>query len=171
MNDIVRYIANFVLFTLIQVLILNNIGVGWYLNPFIYIVFIMILPLDTPGWVLLLAGFFSGLTIDFFSSTPGLHAAASTFLAFLRPLLLGVLIPRDDYSAGTQPSVNFFGWGWFFRYTLLLVVIHHTTLFLLESLSFSHLPSTLLKILTSSIFTIGLILLSQLYRPGNQKLR
>ena len=86
-KDYLRYILIFILLLLIQLLVLNNINLGGYINPYVYLLFILLLPYGTPRWVLLLVGFFTGLVVDYFSNTLGLHASATLILAFFGPSL------------------------------------------------------------------------------------
>ena len=155
--------TRFIFLVLIQVLILNNIELSGYLNPFLYVLFILMLPFNTPKWLVLLLAFVIGISIDMFSDTGGLHAAASVFLAFLRPVMLKLISPRDGYDAGQQPTIQQFGLGWFLSYAGILVFIHHVVLFYLEAFHFAGFFSTLFRAILSSLFTISLIFISQFF--------
>lgn len=170
-KDIIRHIISFILFVLIQVLVVSQIQIGWVINPFIYIAFVLLLPLETPAWLLLLSGFTMGLTIDAFSDTPGMHAAATVLLAYLRPSVHSIMIPRDTFQPGTQPNVAMFGFPWFLKYVILMTLIHHTALFLLEAFSVHHIWVVLIKALASTVVSILLILLVQLFSLGSRKQR
>lgn len=146
---------------LLQVLILNNIQFSGYLNPFLYILFIILLPFEVPAWSVLVISFLLGLTIDTFTNTLGLHAAASVFMGFVRPYVLKILSPRDGYEPGTLPRVWYFGLPWFLKYSVALVFSHHFVLFFLEVFSFEDFFSTVFRIIASSVFTIVLVVLSQ----------
>ena len=161
-RELTRNIGNFIFLILLQVLVLNHIEFSGFINPYLYVLFIILLPFETPMWVLLLSSFFLGLTIDVFMGTWGINAFASVFMAYLRPYLLKVIAPRDGYEAGTQPNVKFFGFEWFIKYAAVLVVAHHFVLFYTESFKFHQFFSTLLRVILSSIFTLVLIVLSQL---------
>lgn len=170
-KDIVKYIFSFILFVLIQVLVVNQIHLGWVVNPFIYIVFILLLPIEIRGWLLLVIGFVLGITIDSFSNTPGMHAAASVLIAYIRPSIHRVMIPRDTFQPGTQPSMATFGFPWFLKYTIVMTLIHHTAFFMLEAFSVEYIGVVMLKALGSSVATVLLILLVQLFTLGNRKQR
>jgi len=164
-----RYLFNFIFFTLIQVLVLNNIQLSGYVNPYLYIIFIITLPFETPGWLLLLLGFSSGMVIDIFSNTPGMHASATVFMSFLRPYVLRIFAPRDDYQPGTIPTMGYYGAAWFLRYAILLIFAHHLFLFFVEVFSITHFFSTFLRIITSTFFTLVLILIAQLFSKGKKQ--
>ena len=149
-----KYIIHFILLILIQLLVVNNIQVNSYINPFMYILIILILPFDINKSLLLFLGFFTGLTIDIFSNTYGIHAAATTLLAFTRPTLLNLLSSKEAYEAGSSPNINIYGVSWFFKYLIAGTLIHHTSLFFLEVFSFNNFLFTTGKILTHLISTI-----------------
>ena len=114
-NHLPRYIFNFIFLILIQVTVLNNIQFSGYVNPYLYILFIITLPFETPGWLLLVLGFLTGVTIDIFSNTLGMHASATVFMAYLRPFILRAFAPRDEYQPGSLPLMHHYGFSWFFR--------------------------------------------------------
>ncbi|MDP4183988.1 MAG: rod shape-determining protein MreD [Bacteroidota bacterium] len=160
-KQVLKYGGMFIFLVLIQVLILNNIHLGHLITPFFYFLFILLLPFETPRYLQLLLAFFLGLTIDMFTDTAGTHAFACVLAAYARPSILGLLASRDTYESGSLPRVSTLGQSWFFRYALLMVLIHHFALFYLEVFSFSGFFGTFLRALVSSFFTIILILLSQ----------
>ena len=158
-----RNIIRFLVLILIQVLLLNNIQISGYIVPYFYIIFILLMPFETPGWLLLFAGFALGLSVDMFSQTLGMHAAATVFMAFLRPYVLRAISPRDGYETGTFPRIYYQGFEWFLKYTVILVFAHHLVLFYTEIFRFTDFFSTLLRVLLSSIFSVFLIILSQYF--------
>lgn len=165
-NSILRFGLIFILLILLQLLVLNNIQFSGYVNPYVYILFILLLPVEIPSWLLLIISFATGLIIDFFSGSPGMHSSATVMAGFARPYILRVIAPRDGYEAGSSPSMLAYGFRWFLSYTLLIVLIHHTTLFYLEVFRFSEFFRTLLRVILSSLFTASFILLIEFYRRG-----
>lgn len=160
---IYRNIIRFILLVILQIFIFNNIQFSGFINPYIYILFIILLPFETPRWALLFLGFILGFSIDIFSQTFGIHAASTVFLAFFRPGILNAIAPRDGYEAGTFPRLYFYGFNWFLKYTTIMVFIHHLFLFYVEAFTFSDFFITLLRVILSSIFSIILITLSQYF--------
>ncbi len=158
-----RNIVRFAILVLVQVLILNNIQVSDFIVPYFYVLFILLLPFETPKWLLLLSAFVLGLTIDLFMQTPGMHTAATVFMAFLRPKVLEMSAPRDGYEPGTYPRLYYYGFQWFLRYSVILVLAHHFVLFYIEVFRFSEFFSTLLRVLLSSLLSVILIMLSQYF--------
>src|SRR6056297_975075 len=107
-----RNIVRFIVLVLIQVLVMDNVLLGGYMNPYFYILFILLMPFETPRWLLLILGFFTGLTIDLFANTIGMHTAATVFMAFIRPAILSTFAPRDGYEPDTFPRIHFYGFSW-----------------------------------------------------------
>ena len=66
MNQILKNTLRFVILVFIQVAILNNIQISGFINPYVYVLFILLLPFETPNWVLLVLSFFLGLSVDIF---------------------------------------------------------------------------------------------------------
>ena len=152
----------FILLILFQVLILNNIELGGYLNPFLYILFLLMLPFEMADWIVLLLAFLLGITLDMFMDTLGMHSAACVFMAFMRKNILGFMSPREGYEGGKSPNFRDMGISWFFIYSAILVFSHHFVLFFAESFRLSDFFPTLLKIFLSSCFTLVSIIITQL---------
>ena len=161
MNKTALQIIRFVVLVLLQVLVINHIRLGGYVHPYIYLIFIMLLPFSTPKWQLLVLGFVLGLTVDLFTGTPGLHAGATTLMAFCRPSIIKLVTGNQKFENITEPNLGQLGGIWFLRYVLCMVLIHHFALFLLESFSFRLIGQVLLRLLLSvpvSVFLIMMIL-------------
>jgi rod shape-determining protein MreD len=154
------------LLILLQVLLFNNIQFSGYVNPYVYIMFILLLPIEIPSWLLLLLSFATGLIIDFFSGSSGVHTSATVLAGFVRPYILRIVSPKDGYEPGSDPSMLIYGFRWFLSYTLLVVLIHHTTLFYLEVFRLTEFFRTILRVLLSTLFSITFILLIEFYRRG-----
>lgn len=155
-----RVIQNILLFfvlVLIQVLVLNNIQFLGFINPYIYVLFILSLPARTPRWFVLVLGFVLGLSIDTFSNTLGMHTAATVFVAYARSFIIKIFTSIDEGN-NPIPSFHSFGVGAYVKYTLVMVILHHSALFFLESFAFSNFWLVLFKIILSSAITILIIL-------------
>lgn len=169
-NNVLKYGVGFVLLVFFQGLILNNIELGGYINPYLYVLFIIFLPFETPKWLVLILGFVLGITIDSFTSTLGMHTSATVFLAFSRAYLLKLIEPRDGYGFNASPNLQVMDLTWYLLYVSVLVLMHHTFLFYVESFKLSQFFATMGRVIASSIFTIVLILIVQLfnYKPDNR---
>ena len=154
---VVQNIISFILLVLVQVLALNNIQFLGYINPYIYILFILSLPVRLPQWITLLLGFVLGLTIDTFSNTMGTHAFTTVLIAFLRNGIIKLFTAIEEGN-NPVPSFHTFGVGAYVKYVILMTLVHHTTLFFLEAFSFSLFWVVFFKVILSSIVTILIIL-------------
>ena len=169
-NRFIINILRFIGLVLLQVLVIDNIRLGYYIHPCVYILFILLMPFNTPKWKLLINGFLIGMTIDLFCGTPGLNAAATVFMAFLRPVVINGMTRRKDINENDEPSLNNMGVSWFLIYASLLLLAHNLLLFLLELFSFKlfHIIiiQTILSV-ASSILVLFLILM--LFKKSNKK--
>jgi len=163
MYIVARNIFRFLVLILFQVLVMDNVMISGYMIPYVYILFILLMPFETPRWILLLSGFALGLSIDLFNGTPGMHTAASVLIAFVRPYLLDLLASRDGYDPETYPRIHYYGFLWFLKYTLIIVFIHHLALFYLEVFQLKVFFSTLLRVILSTIISASTIVLSQYF--------
>ncbi len=153
----IRRLAWFIGLVLLQVLVLNHVHVAGYATPFLYIYFILKLDTGVARNELMLWGFFLGLSVDIFSCTPGMNAAATVLLAFARPSVFRLFSSRDTFD-DVEPGFMSIGIGSFIKYVVAGVLLHHTALLMIESFSFFDLPVLLLKIITSSLLTVLCIL-------------
>lgn len=160
-RDFGKYAGMFVVLVLVQVLILNNIQVSGLINPYIYILFILLLPFTIPGWLLLGISFLLGISIDIFTNTPGIHSGATVLLGFLRPGIGQLISSREIIEKGNTPNLNQLGFASFFKYVIISVLVHHLFLFFAETFSLGGILETLLRWVLSSFFSIVIILGSQ----------
>lgn len=156
-ENIFKRLMWFIGLVLLQALVLNNVHVFGYATPFLYIYFIIKLSPSTSRNGLMMWAFFLGLSVDIFSDTPGMNAAASVLLAFVCPFYLRLFAPRDVQDI-IVPSARTMGNGAFFKYVLASVLTHHIALFCLIFFSFTDVFTLIIKIVTSTILTIACIL-------------
>lgn len=168
-NLLIRNILRLIILVLFQVLVLNNVQVSGYINPYMYVLFILLLPFETPPWLLLVSGFVLGLSVDLFSNTPGMHTSATVFMAFLRPYVLRWIASFNKYESGTYPRLYYYGFNWFLKYSLILVFLHHLFIFYAEVFRISYFFHTLLRVILSTFFSVFLIVLSQFFIFRKQK--
>jgi rod shape-determining protein MreD len=162
-GTVIANLLRFLLLVLLQALVIDHIDLanGW-LVPYLYVLFLLMLPLNTTPWAALLIGFATGMVMDLFSSTPGMHASACVLMAYARHMVLRALAPREGYEQGRRASITDMGLAWFITYAGILVVAHHLWLFNMEVFRFSGMFTTVVRALVSSAGTLVLVLLSQL---------
>ena len=159
--EILKIIFRFIILIAVQVLVLNHVEISGYINPFLYVLFILMLPVRIPRTFLLIIAFATGLCVDLFSNTAGMHAAACVLMAYLRPGWLKIIAPRDGYDVEATPSVKRFGFQWFIIYSTVMVLVHHVYLFYIEVFRLNELLSTLSRALLSALITLLLIIITQ----------
>jgi hypothetical protein len=142
----------------IQVLFLRNMSFYDLATPFTYILFLLLLPFGTPNILLYLIALGTGLSLDAFYDTLGVHTAACIALAFVRILFISVTVSRDNFDE-PEPSLGNMGFRWFSLYALLCTLAHHVVLFFLEAFTLTELSYTLLRCLLSAIFTLFTVIL------------
>ena len=147
----------FIGLVLLQVLILNNVHIAGYATPFLYIYLILKFESETPRNTLMLWAFFLGLTVDIFSDTPGMNAAATVALAFLRPTFLRLFLPMYAFE-NLVTSIKSMVIVPFLNYLVVSVFIHHAILLTIEFFSFAHIGTLLLRIVASALLTITCIM-------------
>ncbi len=160
-NQVIRNIVRFLVLAAIQVVILNRIHFLGFINPYLYVLFILLLPFETPRWQLLAFSFLMGLTMDAFSNSFGLHAGACTLMAYSRPAILRLLTSRKEYEPGLRPGIKDLGFNWFLSYSGVLILIHHSFLFYMEVFQFREFFFTLFKVVANSSVTLLLVFISQ----------
>lgn len=146
-------LLRFVALMAAQVLVFSNIKFSPFINPYVYPLFILLLPFETPAWLLMILGFLTGLTLDVFLGSLGMHAAACLLIASLRPALISIITPKGA-EFEVEPNINLQGVTWFLIYCGLATFVHHTAYFLIESGTFHNLHITLLRIILSTFFSV-----------------
>ncbi len=159
--------ARFILLLAVQVVIFNNFNFLGYINPFPYILFIILYPVNGNKYALLLSSFFLGITMDLFCNSGGVHAAACLLLAFVRPSIFkfsfGLSYEYQTVRLNDTLTPERFS------FILLAVIIHHLTLFVLEVFTFEYLWDIVLRTIISTIFTIIIcILIIYLIKPSKR---
>lgn len=167
MQRFIEYIIGLILLILLQVLVCNRIDIYGVVNPYLFIMFLVMLPMEFRGAKSLMVGFLLGILMDAISGTAGLFTITSTWLAFIRPGVLNLMVGRNLTEIGGVPTSSRLGWAKFLGYTAAMVLLFNIPLFSLEMMTYQGLLWTLLRIVASSIATI--ILISVCNLPLNSK--
>lgn len=159
-------ILSFFVYLLAQALIFNKFVLFGTAHAYVYIGFLITLPIEIATIPGMLIGLALGLGVDSFMNTFGLHAAASVLLMYVRPMLISGLTPQGGYPAGALPRPNIMGLTWFMSFALPLIFIHHLTVFFIEYGDMSLFWPTLIKALASTAYSFLLIILIQYLFKG-----
>ncbi len=164
MNNIFKNSIRFVLFLLIQVIILNEIPpLHQYITPYLYFTFLLWLPFGTNRITLTIIGFILGFCLDLFTNTPGLHTAAGSLMGYVRPSILNLLLAQEtSEEINKEPSSGTMGWGPYAVYVLILTFIHHFYLVLLEWLQFGNFTYFIGKVFATSLLSVLLVFVVEL---------
>ncbi len=154
-NRYISYAFQFLMYVLVQVLVLNGIDYMQVATPFLFILFILGMPNNMGRIPLMLVSFLLGFTVDIFSNTTGCHAAACVLIAYFKPFVAHFFGPIDDSIV--EPSFRTFGRLRFMEYAFSLVMVHHLVFYMLENGSFVHMGAVFFRTLQSGIFTLVLI--------------
>lgn len=171
MSNLLRNTIRLILFILLQVFVLNEVPpLHQYIMPYIYFLFILWLPFNISRGSLLLVSFITGIFLDFFTKTPGLHAAACVLIGYIRPFLINLLMPQQGVEFNyREPSVSSLGFSQYATYVSLLTLFHHSWLFLIQSFQFGNLLYIILKIIGSTVVSLLLITIIEIIFIRKQK--
>lgn len=168
MSDPIKYFFRFVLFIFVQAFVLNYIPpLHRFITPYLYFLFLVWMPFNTGRVGLLVSGFLLGITLDVFTKTPGLHASSAVLVAYMRPFLINLMVPKDTRELAIgSPSVETMGMASYLLFITLLTIFHHGWLVFLEWMTFGSFLFFLGKVFFSSLVSLLLILITELiFRP------
>ncbi|MBD8488535.1 rod shape-determining protein MreD [Echinicola sp. CAU 1574] len=165
-KNIISSVGAIVLYFLIQILVLKNLVLFGMAFCFLYIIYLLLLPIEIKTIPLMLIAFILGFAIDIFYDSMGLHTASAVVLAFLRKPWLQVITPTGGYDSNTPPSLLNMGIGWFLMYSLPLILIHQLTFFFIDNIATSLYIPMIYRTLSSTAFTfiIGVIVQVLFYK-------
>ena len=171
-SRIIRNIIRFIGFVLLQSLILKSVDLSFgefdYFKVIVFHLFILLLPLNMPRWAILVSAFLIGISVDFFYDSPGVHASAALFTAYLRKPVLKYLEPQGGYNVNEIPSLHYFDLSWIIIYTSILTLAHFLWYFSMEAFSFVYFFEIILNTIFSFLISVIFILIYQLIiRPKN----
>jgi cell shape-determining protein MreD len=155
-------IIRIVFLVLLQALVVSRVQLfDGLILPWIYIFGILMLPFETPRWLVIIVAFFVGFLMDLFSGPVGLHTSACVFLGFMLTVVQKILSPREGYDVTQRPTVQRMGLAWYVTYAGMLTLAHHTWFFFMEVFRFSDFLYQILHILLSTLATLILMTIGQ----------
>lgn len=161
MNLLITHGLRFLFFLLAQVLVLNQIEIGFGIQLMIYPLFVLLLPVEMKTITLMLIAFGFGLLIDAFSNTYGLHTSALLVFAYMRPVIFKLFSPRDGYDVLLETNVFTMGYRWYIKAFGSLLLLHHFWFFLFEMFKLNELVFVVQKTLLSILLSFLLCLFLQ----------
>jgi len=151
----------FLIYLVLQVFFFDNMVLFRTAFCFVYVGFILMMPLQISPIVLIPTAFLSGLMVDMFYSTPGINASASVLIAFIRPYWLSLITPRGGYEEVDIPRLKTLGFSWFITYSMPLIFLHHFTLFTVEAGNLFNFWFVINKTLFSTVYTTSILVIGQ----------
>jgi len=158
-----KQFGRYALVMLLQVLLFDQLQLWGACHPYIYVLCLLMMPITLSHSVSMLIGALAGLIMDVFSNTLGVHMAACTFLMFIRPYLIGLIV-NDKDRLNEQISLRAIGMEALIKYVVILVLIHHLTVFCLAAWSWHHIGFVLLETFVSSLITILVVIGYNMFR-------
>ena len=155
--DWTRQIGRYLIVMMLQVLLFDQLQLWGVCHPYIYVLCLLMMPITLPHSVDMLIGAVVGIIMDVFCNSLGIHMASCILLMFIRPYLLGTMV-NDKDRLNEQISLRSVGMEAFLKYVVILVSIHHLTVFCLAAWSWSHIGFVLLETVVSSIISIAIII-------------
>ena len=152
-----KQIGRYLLIMVLQVLLFDQLQLWGACHPYIYVLCLLMMPITLPHSVDMLIGAFAGFIMDIFCNSLGVHMAACILLMYIRPYLIGVIV-NDKDRLNEQISLHSIGMEALLKYTVIMVLIHHLTVFSLAAWSWSHMGFVLLETIVSSTITILIVI-------------
>lgn len=163
MERITRYCIVFIVLELLQILIFNNVSAIGQIAPYLYVGFVLVLPVTLSPTIVLLLAFLSGFLIDLSINSLGVHASATVMMAFARPTILTWLSPRVGYESNNIPILRYFGLPWVLKYTSVCVAIHHIMLYFCFTLTFEDVGFMFVRMLINVALTVLVIIVTEYF--------
>ena len=163
MERITRYIIVFIVLELLQILVFNNISAIGMIAPYLYVGFVLVLPVTLSPTIVLLLAFLSGFLIDLSINSLGVHASATVMMAFARPTILTWLSPRVGYESNNVPILRYFGLAWVLKYTSVCVAIHHIMLYFCFTFTFEDMGFMFIRMLINVFLTVLVIIVTEYF--------
>jgi cell shape-determining protein MreD len=162
LQQIIANTIRILFLVLLQALVVGRINASdGLILPYVYIFALLMLPFQTPAWLVMVISFFTGWLMDYFTGPVGLHTSACVFLGFVIPLVNKFLSPREGYDSTQRPTVQRMGITWYVTYAAICTFFHHGFLFFIEVLRFSDFFYQIAHIFLSSLATLVLMVIGQ----------
>ena len=154
--DLLKRAGWFIVFVLVQAVVLGRIHLFNYDTPLFYVYFVLQLPRNYPKWGILLWSFMLGLMVDTFSNTPGLAATSLTLLGAVQPYFFELFVPRDSVD-DLKPALSTLGALKYSYYSIVLVLFYCLVFYSLELFTYFNITQWAYSVVGSAVLTLVLI--------------
>lgn len=117
----------------------------------ILLLFIVLLPLDTPNWLVLILSALIGITTDTISGFPAINTISCTLIGFIRPSAVNLFLGIKDATKRGVITASRLGSGRVAIFMFVLIAIQNIVNYTLESLSVVDVVFTILRVVTATI--------------------
>ncbi len=154
-NENLKISFQFTLLILLQIIVLDNINLFGFLNPILYILFIITYKFDQNQTLFIFFCFLLGFIIDLLTQSSGANTISCLILGYLRPLIINYCFKINSnmpkaYINDPNISNRLF-------YILIMVLIHHLIYFSTVYFDINYLILIVKYTFLTSIFSIILI--------------
>src|SRR5690606_31573372 len=161
-----------VLLLLVQILIFNFVHITWFSIPFIevfvYPLIIFLLPLRTPESVVIVLGFVTGLIVDIFTNTPGVHSGAGAFSGLARSYVINYFTPRGGYKVNISPAISTINLRWFLKYAAVMITLHCFAVSLIDIFQLKLVHYMLLRTVLSATISYVVVMIIMIVFDQNE---
>ena len=169
MNKIIKqYIFFAFIIITLQLIMFNNVNFLGFINPWIYIILIIIIPQSIKDNYLIIIAFIIGLLLDSLFSTSGINTISLISVAWLRSYMLKKIFSIKNYDKKKFISIKNNGLNLYLKYVTFMVLIHHLILILVDYINFIKISEIMIKTILSSIVSIIIIMCFSFFNTLNQ---
>ncbi len=155
--DWTKQIGRYILVMALQVLLFDQLQLLGACHPYIYVLCLLMMPITLPHSIDMILGAIAGIIMDIFCNSLGVHTAACILVMFIRPYLIGAIVSDKD-RLNEQINLHTIGMEALVKYIVIMVLVHHLTIFLLAAWSWHHIGFVVLETIVSSTVTILIII-------------
>jgi len=171
MHRVGKYLSFFVVVVLLQIFLFNNLNLSLYINPLVYVVFLLLLPMEIHAALLLVLALLTGVTLDLLTGTAGLNTIASLATAFFRPFILLLIVGKETIHDGGIPGSAHLGAAKYIRYSFIVILFHCLIFCSFESFPGPYYYLTLARVILSTLVTAFFVYWIQLLFAGRGSAR
>ena len=157
-KTVIQFALMFVVLVIAQSVIFNRIALFSVALAFVFIYFIVRLPISLGSSKVIALSFLIGVAVDIFSDTPGMNALACTVIGAMRRFVIRLYVPREDDVIRAVPSLRSLGPAVYAKYVATMSLLYCILVFSIEALSFFHPALLATRILASSLLTCVMII-------------
>ena len=146
----------------------NNVNFLGFINPWIYILIIIIIPQNIKNNHLIIISFFIGIILDSLFYTFAINTISLISVSWIRPLIIKKLFSGKNYNKKNFISIRNNGFYAYLKYASIITLIHHSIIVIIDYTFFVNFSDIIVKIIMSSLMSIIIITCISLINIFNQ---